>query len=287
MAGLDPAIHALNATKNMNTLRLWLRLVLFALWTLFAIPLQSIFLILPGRLKERFARRYWRGVRAILGIRISIHGALTHNRPAIFVVNHCSWLDIVVLGSVLPACFVAKGEIAHWPGFGFIAKLGRTIFVSRIKSGVERERQMIEDRLKAGDNIILFPEGTTSDGTRILRFQTAFLAVADAPAKPEIQLVTLVYDRINGLPIHRRDRPLISWFGDMTLQGHVPGVGRLRSIHATLVLDAAIPASTYPNRKLLSAALEQRLTANAAALRQGRPVAPLSTPALPNVTSPP
>jgi 1-acyl-sn-glycerol-3-phosphate acyltransferase len=269
----------------MANLRLWSRLLLVLLWTLACIPLQSLFLILPGRAKERFARFYWRGVRAILNIQVSIRGELTRSRPAIFIVNHCSWLDIVVLGSVLPACFVAKSEIAHWPGFSLIARLGRTVFVSRAKTGVARERKSIIERLADGDNIILFPEGTTSDGARILRFQTAFLAIADAPSRPDIQLVTLVYDGINGLPIHRRDRPLISWYGDMTMPEHVPGVARLRSLHATLVIDPPIPAGSYGDRKLLAAALRGRLETNAARLRQGRPVSPLSTPPNPVVRS--
>jgi 1-acyl-sn-glycerol-3-phosphate acyltransferase len=270
----------------MSNLRLWSRLLLVLLWTLASIPLQTLFLNLPGRAKERFARRYWRGVRRILNIQLTIQGNLTPRRPAIFIVNHCSWLDIVVLGSTLPACFVAKGEIAHWPGFSLIARLGRTIFVSRAKTGVDRERNAILDRLAAGDNIILFPEGTTSDGARILRFQSAFLAIAEAPSKPDIQLVTLVYDGINGLPIRRHERPLISWYGDMTMPEHIPPIGRLRSLHATLVIDAPIAAGTYPNRKQLSAALHSRLESNAAKLRQGRPVTPLSTPPDPTVIPP-
>jgi 1-acyl-sn-glycerol-3-phosphate acyltransferase len=269
----------------MSNLRLWNRLFLILVWSLIAIPLQALLLRLPGRSKERFARRYWRGVRRILNIQLTIKGEPAPHRPVIFVVNHASWLDIVVLGSVLPGCFVAKGEIAHWPGFGLIARLGRTIFVSRAKTGVERERRIILDRLEAGDNLILFPEGTTSDGSRILRFQTSFLALAEAPSKPAIQLVTLVYDGINGLPMRRQDRPVISWYGDMTMPEHAPAVGRLRSLHATLVLDAAIPAGTYPDRKQLAAALQARLAANAASLRQGRGVDPLSTPPAPDVMS--
>jgi len=271
----------------MANLRLWSRLLLVLLWTLASIPVQALFLNLPGRAKERFARIYWLGVRRILNLQLSIQGERTHHRPAIFIVNHCSWLDIVVLGSVLPACFVAKGEIAHWPGFSLIARLGRTVFVSRAKSGIERERAALQNRLAAGDNIILFPEGTTSDGARILRFQSAFLAIAESPSQPDIQLVTLVYDGINGLPIHRRDRPLISWYGDMTMAEHIPGIGRLRALHATLIIDPPIPAGTYPNRKQLSAALHARLETNAARLRQGRPVTPLSTPLNPAVITEP
>ena len=201
-------------------------------------------------------------------------GELSSHRPVVYVVNHCSWIDVVALGSVLPGCFVAKGEIADWPIISWIAKLGRTVFVSRSKTGVRRERGNIASRLADGDNIILFPEGTTSDGTRVLRFQTAFLAIADAESGPFIQPVTLVYDGINGLPMHRHDRPVVSWYGDMDMASHFPVVGRLRSVHATMILDEAIAPGTFTNRKALATALEARLAANAAALRQGRGVVP-------------
>jgi 1-acyl-sn-glycerol-3-phosphate acyltransferase len=98
--------------------------------------------------------------------------------------------------------------------------------------------------------------------------------VTEGSLAPHVQPVTLVYDRINGLPVRRRDRPTLSWYGAMDLASHFPGVARLRSFHATLVLDAAIPPGRYGNRKLLSAALERRLAGNAACLRQGRSVEP-------------
>jgi 1-acyl-sn-glycerol-3-phosphate acyltransferase len=254
------------------------RVICVLAWTLPCMLIQACLLRLPGRAKERFAMYYWRGMRRILGMRITVIGSPAQARPVVFVVNHSSWLDIIALGSVLPGCFVAKGEIAGWPVINLIARLGRTVFVSRAKSGVARERGDITARLAQDDNIILFPEGTTSDGNRILRFQTAFLAVAQARPAPFIQPVTLVYDQINGLPVRKRDRPLLAWYGEMDLAAHFRGLGRLASFHATLVLDAPIPPASFSDRKQLSAALEARLSATAAALRQGRRVTPLSTP---------
>ena len=263
----------------IGSVRIFGRLICVVAWTLPCMLVQALLLRLPGHAKEFFACFYWRGIRRILGLHITVIGSPAQARPVVFVVNHSSWLDIVALGSVLPGCFVAKGEIAGWPVINLIARLGRTVFVSRAKSGVERERGTILSRLAQGDNIILFPEGTTSDGIRTLRFQTSFLAVAQADSAPFIQPVTLVYDRIEGLPVRKRDRPTLSWYGAMELAAHFfGGVGRFGSYHATLVLDAAIPPASFANRKQLSAALEARLTLNAAALRQGRSVTPLSTP---------
>jgi 1-acyl-sn-glycerol-3-phosphate acyltransferase len=263
-----------------GTIRMALRLVLALAWTMPSMLIQAMLLCLPGRAKERFAKTYWRGIRAILGVSLTVRGELTAIRPAVFIANHCSWIDIVALGGILPGCFVAKAEIAGWPLISWIARLGRTVFVSRNKKTLERERDSLQARLAAGDNIILFPEGTTSDGTRILPFQSSFLAIAEAPAKPVIQLVTIVYDGLDGLPVRRRDRPLISWYGDMDMASHYPGIGRHRSLHATVVVDQEIPAGTYKSRKALAAALEARLAANAAALRQGRAVGPLPMAAI-------
>ncbi len=232
--------------------------------------IQAVLLKLPGRGKARFAQFYWRGIRLIFSVRVTVHGNLAAERPVVFIANHCSWLDIVTLGSVLPGCFVAKGAVAHWPVINLVAKLGRTIFVSRSRATVGREFETLSARLAAGDNIILFPEGTTSDGTRVLPFSSAFLMIAQAPAKPYVQPVTIVYDGLDGLPVRRRDRPGISWYGDMDLAPHVVIVGRRRGFHATIILNEPIAPGSYTNRKALSAALESQLASQAAALRQGR-----------------
>ena len=251
-----------------------LRLVLVLAWTLPCMLLQAACLCVRGNAKVRFAQIYWRGVAFIMGLHLSVKGEVTSARPVVFIANHCTWIDIIALGAVLPGCFVAKGDIANWPFISWIAKLGRTIFVSRSKATVERERDGLTARLAAGDNIILFPEGTTSDGMRILPFQSSFLAIAQAPSNPVIQPVTIVYDRLDGLPVQRWDRPLISWYGDMDMASHYPSIARRKSLRATMIIDPAIPAGTFPNRKALSAALAERLTANAARLRQGRSVEP-------------
>lgn len=248
------------------------RLLVVVGWTLLAMPVQAVMLLLPGRGKERFAQTYWRGMAAILGIRITVIGQVATARPTLYVANHCSWLDIAVLGATLPGCFVAKAAIGEWPVVSWVARLGRTIFVSRTRSGVGREREALNRRLAAGDNIILFPEGTTSDGARVMPFSPSFLALAEAPARPHVQGVTLVYDGMNGLPVRRRDRPAISWYGDMDLASHYARIGRVRRLHATVLLDEPMPPGMFPDRKALAAGLEARLAGNAAALRQGRQV---------------
>jgi lyso-ornithine lipid O-acyltransferase len=251
------------------------RLALALFWTLACAVVQAVLLSLPGRGKEAFARFYWRGIAGCLGLRLRVEGRLATDpplaaRPVLFVVNHCSWLDIVALGAVLPGCFVAKADVAGWPGIGTVARLGRTVFVSRTRVGTGRERDVLGARLAAGDNLILFPEGTTSNGSLLLPFNSTFLAIAERDPRPLVQPVTIVYDELDGLPLRRHHRPSISWYGDMDLAPHLATVGRHASIGARIVLHEPVPPGSFRNRKALAASLEGLIACEAASLRTQR-----------------
>ena len=166
----------------VRRLRVVRRMVGILLWTLVAIPIQAVCLLLPGEAKVHFARCYWAVFAWLMGIRVRVIGERarrTDGRPVLFVSNHSSWLDIPVLGGQLDACFVAKDDVGRWPVISTIAKLGRSVFVSRARGSTGRERNAMVDRLAAGDNLLLFPEGTTSDGARVLPFRSAFFAITE------------------------------------------------------------------------------------------------------------
>jgi 1-acyl-sn-glycerol-3-phosphate acyltransferase len=253
------------------TLRMLGRLAVFVVWTLVLLPVQMVLIRLPGTGKQRLPMRYWGGVARIVGLRLDVSGAVAQGdgRPVIFVANHSSWLDIVALGAVLPGCFVAKAEVARWPGINWVAAAGRTIFVSRRHRAAAGERNAMQERLAAGDNLILFPEGTTSDGARVMPFHPTFLALAGDATRPIVQAVTIVYDRMDGLPICRRNRPLVAWYGDMDIASHYAELGR-HDWRARIVIDP--PLVVAGGRKQLGAALEARIGAVAAQIRQGRDV---------------
>jgi lyso-ornithine lipid O-acyltransferase len=241
-----------------------------AVWTLLAMPVQAVLLALPGRGKEGFARAYWRGVAWVLGLKLRVAGRPAAVRPVLFVSNHSSWVDVVALGAVLPACFIAKGDVARWPVIGWVAKLGRTIFVSRARGTMVVEQHELEQRLAEGDNIILFPEGTTSDGNNVLPFASSFLTLAFGPVRPAVQPVTIVYDRLDGRKVNDAERSSIAWYADMELAPHFLRLARRRSFRATIVYGAPVPEGLYTNRKTLTAALEEEISATAAALREDR-----------------
>jgi 1-acyl-sn-glycerol-3-phosphate acyltransferase len=242
-------------------------------WTLISIPIQSLLLMLPGRGKIRFARIYHRVLCWLIGLRVRVVGTPSAAPSVLFVANHSSWLDILVLGSVLEAAFVAKAEIARWPLVRTVARLGRTVFVSRKRNQTGREADAMRQRLREGGSLILFPEGTSSDGSRVLPFRSSFLAVAQDAQ--QIQPVSLVYDRLGGLPACRRDRPLFAWYGDMDIATHFWRIARRSGARATVLLHEPIDAASFPDRKALTRAVCEVVAEGAALLRQNRPVAPL------------
>src|SRR5262249_5583248 len=193
----------------------------YALMTLPLIPVQLALLKLRSRAAERLPMLYHRAVCWLFGLEIVVRGKPYTARPTLFIGNHTSYIDIEVVSSLIPVAFVSKAEVANWPLFGTLARLQRTVFVDRRKQSTSEQRDEIANRLAAGDNLILFPEGTSDDGNRTLPFYSALLSVAekrlpDGRAVP-VQPVSIGYSQLNGFPIGRSLRPLLAWYGDMEL----------------------------------------------------------------------
>jgi lyso-ornithine lipid O-acyltransferase len=269
----------------LRRLRVLRRALLALLWTFISFPLQAVLLLFPGHGKVAFARVYWAGMCRLLGVTVRVVGEPAHRtrdgRPVVFVSNHSSWLDVPVLGAELEACFIAKEEIARWPVISWIAALGRTVYVRRQRTSTARERDEMRVRLAAGDSLILFPEGTTSDGSRVLPFRSAFLSVAQLPATkdgkpPIVQPVSVVYDRLAFLPTGRASRPVFAWYGDMDFGSHFWRLAQHRGLRATVLLHAPLDPMAFPTRKALSQAIWTAVANGAATLRQNRPATPLS-----------
>jgi 1-acyl-sn-glycerol-3-phosphate acyltransferase len=265
----------------LRPLRVMRRAGLVLLWTLSCAPFQMLFLLLPGRAKVTLPKFYWSRACSLLGLQVRVIGTTVSGpgkRPVVFVSNHSSWLDIPVLGGQLDACFVSKDEVAGWPGVGTVARLGRTVFVSRQRQATRRERDVMRERLSAGDNLLLFPEGTTSDGARVMPFRTPFFAVAEGADPPLIQPVSVVYDRLAGLPTGRASRPVFAWYGDMDLASHFWRLGQYGGLRDTVLLHPPLDPVLYAGRKELSQAVWRVVADGASRLRQNRPVEPAPIP---------
>jgi 1-acyl-sn-glycerol-3-phosphate acyltransferase len=257
-------------------------------WTIPAMSIQALCLILPGHAKVAFARLYWAAFARLIGIKVRVIGTAAKRRdgrPVVYVSNHSSWVDVPVVGGVLEGCFIAKGDVATWPVIRTIARLGRTVFVSRTRASTGKERDVMRAVLKAGDNLILFPEGTSSDGSRVLPFRTSFFALAESKAGedlselPLIQPVSVVYDRLGGLPAGRASRPVFAWYGDMDIASHFCRLTQHIGLRATVLLHTPLDPARFEDRKALSQAVWQIVADGASTLRQNRPAHPLDLPA--------
>lgn len=199
-----------------------LPLVLFFLAIIFPCQLVSHVLRLP-------TRRYlpiilYRLVMRTADIRVRIHGPVPA-RGSLIISNHVSWLDIVLIGSVMPVNFVAKADIAQWPLFGVLAKVARTIFIERERrSDAMKQRNAMQQRLAEGERVVLFPEGSTSDGTIVQPFKSALLSAAETKIRGKsvkVQPMTLAFSELSGVPMGRRMRVEFAWIGHLNLVPHM------------------------------------------------------------------
>ena len=148
------------------------RLLSYVTLTLVAVPIYLLATVMRIQPVIRWMPVYYhRLVCFIMGIRVRMRGTRSDVTPTLFVCNHVSYLDIEVLGGLVPGSFVAKAEVATWPFFSTLAKAQRTIFIERSSGKTSRSRDEMMSRLNTGDNLMLFPEGTSSDGQRVLPFR--------------------------------------------------------------------------------------------------------------------
>ena len=228
-----------------------------------------------------FRRWYYRVTAKIVGLKIIVRGVQSRAKPQLVVSNHVSYFDIVVIGSQVAGDFVAKADIAKWPVFGIMAKAGRSVFIDRRRTATNNARDQIQERLDAGDTLIMFPESTSGDGNHVKTFKSALFTVAerrvaDAAGQTHhvvVQPVSIAYTRLNGLPLGVGWRPFVAWYGDMEMAPHLWNIAKLGTITVELTFHAPVSLDDFPNRKALAAHCDQVVRTGMARLLAGRPAA--------------
>lgn len=226
------------------------------------------------------ASGYYRVLCWILGIRVRVVGEPVDEQAVLFVSNHVSWADILVIGSVRKVAFISKSEVASWPLVGVTARLQRTVFVDRSRRHQTGEAiGEIVKRLADGVSVVLFAEGTSSDGNRVLPFRTALVgAVRDACAKGVlghkvlIQPMSIAYTGMNGIAMGRQHRPVIAWYGDLDFMPHIKGLLDRGAIDAVVTFGAPIAANGDEDRKVMAKTLESSVRTLTASTLRGRPL---------------
>ncbi|TIN34488.1 MAG: 1-acyl-sn-glycerol-3-phosphate acyltransferase [Mesorhizobium sp.] len=212
----------------IGKIRIFLALGLVVAGSLILVPLQ-ILSMKTGLWRETFILKIWhRLIIRALGMRIHVKGTLSNRRPLLVASNHVSWTDIMVLGSMADVTFIARADMAGWPLIGMLSKLQRTVFIERERKRSSGDQASeIASRMAKGDAMVLFAEGSTSDGNMILPFKStlfgaASMAISEGAAETVfIQPVAIVYTRLHGVPLGRRHRPIAAWIGDEDLMPHL------------------------------------------------------------------
>lgn len=170
--------------------------------------------------------------------------------PGAVVANHSSWLDILTMNAAMPVFFVAKAEVASWPGINILTKVTNTHFVARDRRFAQEQAAEFAARTRAGHRLLFFPEGTSSDGRRVLPFKPTLFQGFLAPELPDglaIQPMTAIYQAPPG-----EDPRFYGWWGDMALGQHILSVLSVkRQGCVTIALHEPVPVSGK-DRKTLS-----------------------------------
>ena len=262
-------------------------LLFIALLALF--PLQWLGLRFHLALARRIPVVFHRLALWALNIRVHASGTPPRDAPSLVLANHCSWLDILVLGSLRPLSFVAKSEVEGWPGIGFLAKMQRTIFIDREnRRATGGVAALMARRLGRGELIVLFAEGTTSDGNRVLPFRASLVGAArmalmdHSLERIALQPLTIAYIRRNGLPVSRRERPEICWYGDMDLAPHLLGVLKGGPVDVLVEWGAPILFDSHTDRKRAAMVAQETVRAGLARANCGnRPAKSQAPPPVP------
>ncbi len=222
------------------------------------------------------ATHYYRVLCRLLRLRIRVVGQPMHERAVLFVCNHVSWADILVIGSIAPVAFVAKREVANWLLVGVTARLQRTVFVDRARR--QQASQAVDEivkRLVGGTSVVLFAEGTSSDGNRVLPFRSALLgAIKGAGAHDGheilIQPMSIGYTGQHGIPMGRQHRPLVAWYGDIEFMPHFKEFVAYGAVDAVVSYGEPFAADGAGDRKAMTKSLEGAVRALNAATLRGR-----------------
>lgn len=260
----------------------WARALGIVGWSLWLVALNPRRALSGRGMPPSVTMKWHRGVRWLAGIKVEVTGAPVLDRPALMLSNHVSYLDIVVLGSILPCSFVAKAEVESWPAFGWLAKQQRTVFVQRDPRRAKGQLEDMKRRLQDGGCLVLFPEGTSSDGSRVLPFKSSLLQAAEIElpdtGQVEVQTISIAYSRLDGMPMGRALRPLFAWYGDMDLAPHLIDLLGIGTITVDLTFHDPRRLAQAGDRKQLAKMSQSTCAWGVEAALKGAPETLLAAP---------
>ncbi len=247
----------------MSVLRLISILFFLALVIAISIPIQFFFNVVGFKFKKLYPLLFYKMIQVITGINIDFDASKLNkkNSGVLYIANHVSWFDIICLGTLLNARFIAKKEVANMGIFGFLAKLSNTFFIdNENKNKIIEYNQLIQKNLQNGENFIIFPEGTTSDGNGIMDFKSSMLECAfDKNSQINIQPISICYSKLNNIPMGIYLRRNIAWVGDTSMVAAMANFLKSGKITVDIIFHELVSIKNFENRKELAIYCEKQI----------------------------
>jgi len=225
-------------------LLLWILLVTLPISLIRLIDSSSVF---STEVTPRFF--HW-GLCKIFGLRLSTSGQMSKQRSTLYIANHVSYLDIFLIGSIVPGYFVAKSEVAGWPLLGKLAQLQNTLFIERNSRRAREQVEILQKQLVDGGNLILFPEGTSTDGAHVEPFKSSLFHAAESDSVDIlIQPMTLAYTKHHNKTMSQPIREYYAWYGTTPFLSHFLQALGMRNADVELIFHEPVKVSDFDCRK--------------------------------------
>ncbi len=248
----------------MSNFRAFIKFSLFVFFTISCLFFAIFTYRFSIEKHEKFLKFYFSAILKIFNVKVKEEGF--ENLPddaVLYVSNHTSYLDIMVLGSKISARYTPKIEVSKWPIINFLVNLSLPVYIQRDSLRALEQKETIQSLIKSGDSIVLFPEGTTNDGTKVLPFKSSLFSVAEPNLNSEnnnagddknicVQPISIVYTKIDGMPANSENLDKIAWYGDMKFLPHFWNLLGVKGAEVKLIYHQGVKFSDFGCRKELS-----------------------------------
>jgi 1-acyl-sn-glycerol-3-phosphate acyltransferase len=245
--------------RNLRLVRAWAGVAVF-------LPLAGVWLLIPKTwaFRRRMVVGLWRLMLGCLGVRVEVQGQALPSQGTLFVANHITWTDIPVIGMVLDAAFVAKGDIRDWPIIGKLTAAYGCLFVEREARGRAGDQAAaLANHLERARGLVLFPEGTTGLGDGLLPFRSSLFAMVPGVAEgtARVQPICLRYVRHDGSALSAQEQRAVAWIGDDELLPNFIGLAKMGGVRAQVWFEEPVAGG---DRKALARGCEAAIAARLA-----------------------
>ncbi len=243
----------------MPYLRALAFVLVLAFFVILVAPLQALARRSNWPLQHKIQTFFCQTMCRMIGLEVSAQGGLPAAAPRFVVANHVSWTDIIAITSLYPLVFLAKSEVAGWPVLGFLARLQGTIFVDRAnRQAIPRVNAALARELRQGRDVVVFAEGTSTNGTATPKFNAAhFAMLRDLAQESAVAVTPTAFAYFPREESAENAKTFdVGWYGDMSFLPHLWGLMRRGGARCTIIFGEPIEPAAFKDRKALAEATQ-------------------------------